>query len=67
MIVDLDTRKLDLKKGDMLIFDGERLKTISKVELLKPFKKDITKLRLEMDIQDNKIKKFINVFKGATK
>jgi SepF-like predicted cell division protein (DUF552 family) len=64
MIVDIDTRKLDLKKGDMLIFDGKQVAVISKDELIKPILEELKKLRQDVkgyiaiqESNDKKIKK----------
>ena len=43
MLVDIDTRKLSLKKGDILICNDKEITTISKVELLGPLWTEIKK------------------------
>jgi hypothetical protein len=43
MLVDIDTRKLSLKKGDILICNGKEVTTISKVNLLEPLWTEIKK------------------------
>ena len=74
MIVDIDTRKLELKKGDMFIFDGKQVTSISKEELLKPICEEMKRLKDEVktyratqDIYDKKIGKidrFVNTLRG---
>ena len=65
MLVDMDTSKLKLKKGDMLVFDGKKMSKINQDELLKPLNDEIKKLKKDMEIQDNKRKEFVKSFKGA--
>jgi len=64
MILDLDTRKLApiLKKGDMFMFDGQKLVAINKEEMLKPIYEAIEKQEqkhkeLELDVQSTFEKK----------
>ena len=71
MIVDIDTRKLDLKEGDMFIFDGKQVTAITKEELLKPIMEELKGFRDEVktylkrqDIYDKKINKIDNFFKA---
>lgn len=67
MIVDIDTRKLELKKGDMLIFDGKQMSVLNKEELLKSLKDDIEKLfkaEKSHNVMLKKIDKFIRRIGG---
>ena len=41
--MDFDTKKLDLKKDDILMCNGKLITTISKIELLKPLYDEIKK------------------------
>ena len=67
MLIDLNTKNLKLKKGDMLIFDGKTMKPITLDEILNPLKKDIKKLQQQMETQDLKRQQFVKAFKGANK
>lgn len=55
MILDLDTRKLApfLKKGDMFMFDGQKLVAINKEEMLKPLIDEIKKHTTAIDNVQN--------------
>ena len=55
MLIDINTKDLKLKEGELLIFDGRLITAISKQELLKPLyteikndKKRITDLEIKM-------------------
>lgn len=59
MIIDVDTRKLNVKKGDMLISNGKQWSVINQNVLLKPLEdrikqqgqqlENVTKLAEKMD------------------
>ena len=53
MNIDIDTRKMDFKKDDLLIYDGKQFKKISKKELLKPLNDEIENIKKEKDIYEN--------------
>ena len=54
MDINIDTRKMKFKKGDILIYDENRFTIISKDELLAPLYKEITKLRKDLEIECKK-------------
>lgn len=58
MLIDIDTRKMDFKKDDMLIFDGEKMIIISKNDLLKDLRNEIKLLKQTNESQDIIIKNF---------
>jgi hypothetical protein len=77
MNVDIDTRKLDLKEGDMLIFDGKQMTVVTKEELLKPITEELDEIKDQVrtylarqDIYDKKIgkiDKFVQTLRGFNK
>ena len=77
MNVDIDTRKLDLKEGDMLIFDGKQMTVVTKEELLKPIidelkgvREDVKTYLARQNIYDKKISKidkFVQTLRGFNK
>lgn len=65
MDINIDTRKMKFKKDDILIYDGDRFTVISKKDLLAPLYKEIKLLRQDIEIEQNKRKKFVKHFKGV--
>ena len=76
MLTDFDLSKIkELKKDDMLIYDGKKFVVIPKDDLIKHFTKRIealekivfnqtTRINNLENALDSKIKKFISAFKG---
>ena len=75
MIVDIDTRKMDAKKGDILMCDGKKFIKIKKEDFLKEVIAEIKKMKdkfisvdkVTSNIQKkhNKIDKFIKTLGKA--
>ena len=69
MIAEIDTRKMKLKEGDMLIHNGENIVKISKDELLKPLQEQINELQrnrlIDAKVNEETIKKSVDkIIKG---
>ena len=70
MLIDMDTRKLKLKEGDLLIFDGKTLKPIALDDITKPLQKEMKKLQSIYDKIEplmNYVDKHKKIFGGPKK
>ena len=66
MNIDIDTRKMDFKKDDILIFDGKKFSKISKKDLLKPLYDEIKVLKKDKDIYEKVLDKRFTEFADRT-